>query len=667
MQSHQRHRPSLGLRVVLGAAMLLGPAWGQDPAAEAALQQWEKVRQGPEQGRFAVLSRLGRIDDPAVTAALLAEVGTAQGGYLDAVIRAIGARPRPDAVRPLGEIVLADATPLYTRRNAASAIAAAGNLGIDWLLWALGEGSGKTTPPVRDACLQGLGASKDDRALRALATMALEGSPAQQLEVLRLLGGVRDVPAVTRARELLAGSKDDLLAATAVRQLGEERHGKADLLAAAVADRAGVDPPPAVRAELVQGLCALGASGAFPLLLRLAASEADAVRKACREAAAVVAKDPALIEYLCLQGLNATLPIERQAALRLLREAPPATVRPLVDKVRERLKRPNKADLDLAIGLHEVLAKDPSWKEQVLALARSSDAAIKTVGLDLLRELGAAEGVELAWRSVDHKQWEIRSAAYRLLAEVRDVGSIAVLIPRVEKETGRLEQELNEALFRLTGRRFWQRSAWENWWRQNKAGHALPALASVTNSGATGSSGGGTASYFDIPLVSKRTAFVLDVSGSMAAKIGTDGKRTRLDEAKRQLARAVQDMAEDHFCNLVVYETRIRPVWDRLHPAKAKDKAELQAAIEGLRPTGGTNIHDALEEAFRDPDVDTIYLLTDGQPSAGAITDPNELADEVRRWNRVRQIVIHCVAVGMDSALLKRLAAESGGQYRFVR
>ena len=82
---------------------------------------------------------------------------------------------------------------------------------------------------------------------------------------------------------------------------------------------------------------------------------------------------------------------------------------------------------------------------------------------------------------------------------------------------------------------------------------------------------------------------------------------------------------------------------------------------------GSTNIFDTLERAFADQDVDTIYLLTDGDPSAGRIKDVEGIAEEVRRWNRTRQIVIHCIGIGTDSPLLKRLAAENGGSYKFVR
>ena len=67
--------------------------------------------------------------------------------------------------------------------------------------------------------------------------------------------------------------------------------------------------------------------------------------------------------------------------------------------------------------------------------------------------------------------------------------------------------------------------------------------------------------------------------------------------------------------------------------------------------------------AFEDMKVDTIYLLSDGYPSAGPITDIHQLADEVRLWNARRRIVIHAISIGSDSELLKRLAEESGGTY----
>ena len=67
-----------------------------------------------------------------------------------------------------------------------------------------------------------------------------------------------------------------------------------------------------------------------------------------------------------------------------------------------------------------------------------------------------------------------------------------------------------------------------------------------------------------------------------------------------------------------------------------------------------------------DPNVDTVYLLSDGEPSAGEVINAEDIADEILRWNRLRQIVIHTIGFGIDSQLLQRLADESGGIYRYI-
>jgi hypothetical protein len=35
----------------------------------------------------------------------------------------------------------------------------------------------------------------------------------------------------------------------------------------------------------------------------------------------------------------------------------------------------------------------------------------------------------------------------------------------------------------------------------------------------------------------------------------------------------------------------------------------------------------------------------------------------VRRLNQTRRIALHCVSIGLDSVLMRRLAEENGGHY----
>ena len=61
---------------------------------------------------------------------------------------------------------------------------------------------------------------------------------------------------------------------------------------------------------------------------------------------------------------------------------------------------------------------------------------------------------------------------------------------------------------------------------------------------------------------------------------------------------------------------------------------------------------------------DTIFLMTDGNPSSGKYTDFDDLRDEVLAWNLGRSIRINCVNVGdTDARLLRALAYGSGGVF----
>ena len=91
------------------------------------------------------------------------------------------------------------------------------------------------------------------------------------------------------------------------------------------------------------------------------------------------------------------------------------------------------------------------------------------------------------------------------------------------------------------------------------------------------------------------------------------------------------------------------------------EEESRSARVRG-RPAarGETNIHDALELAFEDERVDTIYLL-DGAPSTGPIVQADELRAEVA-LELGAGVVIHCIAVGQDHRLLKgwpRIRAEN--------
>ncbi len=119
--------------------------------------------------------------------------------------------------------------------------------------------------------------------------------------------------------------------------------------------------------------------------------------------------------------------------------------------------------------------------------------------------------------------------------------------------------------------------------------------------------------------------------------------------------------------NLIYFDTPVNTLLKRMAFARKGIKQRALRSVQALQPQGGTNIHDALWEAFQDRGVDTIYLLSDGSPSAGKITDAAGIAREVARWNQIRRIRIHTISLGSKSPFMAQLAKQSGGKHVWVQ
>ncbi|MEO6593289.1 MAG: VWA domain-containing protein [Planctomycetota bacterium] len=634
---------------------------------QRAIADYEETAADPAKApmRNRALIWLGEIDHATATDYLQKELTTAGSTpFAATVLEAIGKVPRPTLLDDVLAILHRKAAPVSVRNAAAVAIASLGDRGIDRLL-ELARGKDDASDAVRDAATGTLVDSKHERALRGLAPVLLEGSMSDRLKLLRRMTSVHGVAPVSASRIKLVSDGDLDVAALAWRQLAEEKHDRAKGLTIDVLERVFDLPKASVAADLITGIVLVRDADFYPLLLRYGSVPGGVVQKALRAAAAGAAQDRALIDWLINTGLESAQPGARDAAKLLLQEAPIEAVQPLIAKVRKELRRGKSKSLDLAVGLHELLAKDPSWQDDLLGMLASNDVENRIVGLSLLLELGSSAGVSMAQKYLGNKAWQLRSVAIRYLTRFRDTASIPLLIARFEKEEGRLAYELDQALFAHTGTRCWHKKEWEAWWSKNSAGFMLPHEETVTASVSSG--GGQTISYYDIPLVSSRVAFLVDTSGSMLAPMGTDKKRSRLDVAKEQLTSVLEALPGDHRCNLIHYATDVKAVWDQLRRANEDNKKEILSRVKKLAAAGGTNIFDSIELALADPDVDTIYLLTDGQPTAGRLKATEDILDEVRRQNRARQVVIHCIALGLESDLLKRLAADSGGAYKSVK
>ncbi len=196
---------------------------------------------------------------------------------------------------------------------------------------------------------------------------------------------------------------------------------------------------------------------------------------------------------------------------------------------------------------------------------------------------------------------------------------------------------------------------WREWWQEKRDTFSVPPKMPRLLPKRPRSR------FYGLPVESERVVFVVDESGSMAA--GTTGG-SKLARAISEVKGATSLLAADARVNVIFFQSGFEAWRDDLVPLKPNNRKALRYFLDDREAEGGTNIYDALEMALRMKDVDTICLLSDGEPNMGKFTEPAEILKYVRALNEFRRITIHCVSVGQESRLLSRLAAGSGGRYR---
>ena len=157
--------------------------------------------------------------------------------------------------------------------------------------------------------------------------------------------------------------------------------------------------------------------------------------------------------------------------------------------------------------------------------------------------------------------------------------------------------------------------------------------------------------------------FVLDFSGSMAEPVELRGEGTaaaggpqgtKADLVVRELKKMVMALPDGALVNFVVFSEDVR-IWrgedDRPALVRLDDESRddlLGTYLDGLRPSGPTNLYGALRAAldfggrglydrYYGAGFDTLYVISDGAPSAGEVVDKQEIRRRVREANQLRK------------------------------
>lgn len=282
------------------------------------------------------------------------------------------------------------------------------------------------------------------------------------------------------------------------------------------------------------------------------------------------------------------------------------------------------------------------------------------------------------------KDWHVRTEAIKVLTRFREKRCIPPLIEALGKEKGRMLEDVRRGLEELTGLKMAARPEdWEIWWKANKETFRIrDASGEVVEEPERHEAEQGTiTTYFGKVIRSKKVIFLIDYSQSMKelyfppgtketkVKEDDEEKVRKIDMARKELKKAIEQLKPDVHFNIFFFTGFPQPWKESMVKATPKHREEAIAFLEKGKPAGLTNIFDTLERALGDKKVDTIYLLTDGVPTAGKHKHPrlNEFKMALTELNQHRRVAINTISFGDQTQayrwFLEALAEENFGEY----
>jgi hypothetical protein len=297
--------------------------------------------------------------------------------------------------------------------------------------------------------------------------------------------------------------------------------------------------------------------------------------------------------------------------------------------------------------------------------------------------------------------WQVRVAAAKTLGRMGQMSTVEDLIIRMENEAGRVREECHDALKKITRDDLGRKPKfWRDWWEKEKEKarkrNSVPERPKAPPKKPPEHLGGRDTvtrkpdepTYYGIRVFSESVGYVLDISQSMDSRfvvsksaeqrLGRNFQsHTKIGIAKEELIHSIQALDPRALFNVVLFNSGVRAWKSAPVPANQSNKGRAISLIRNATPDKETNYYDTFLEVFGlQPDeppgprfrktADTMFFLTDGQPTVGDITSTDELLSWFREHNRFAQLRCHVIAFGtkgLDLHFLTTLAKENSGKF----
>lgn len=521
----------------------------------------------------------------------------------------------------------------------------------------------------------------------ALALASLASAQGDLAELERRLGS-HDSDERSEAVRQLARSETPAAVQLLVRALDDESAYVRDLALQSLVDRVRA---PELGTIVLPAFRALGSRGRLTWAFGLGEWRAPL----SLEALGPALKDrEARVREAVLLGLRAVLrrsrtelspakPAEREAA-----EAARAFVAAIDASTWSRLLQPLLRDRDRQVRATavEVLAAGPpaAVGSALDKIPKDRDAFVRLAWL-----AGACDADPDPARAVGmlaDAAWQVRvEAAQQLGRLARRPEQIDALLERWgrEPEGSPAVRAFAEAANAATGMRFGERIVdWQRWWQDAREGWTRPPGNEREEVGA-GAEARTEVAWHGLPVEGGRVVFVLDNSGSMRDPVegpSDQRPRTKRDLVEREFERVLEALPNKVAVDVILFADEVE-VW-KGEPVvlRARDREELRSWVAARPPRGRTNLLAGVLRALAEPEVEAVYLLSDGAPSVGEQIFREDVAERIAERNRLVKARVHTAALlgaaadaaetrrtGRHREFLAQLAADHGGRSIVVR
>ena len=325
------------------------------------------------------------------------------------------------------------------------------------------------------------------------------------------------------------------------------------------------------------------------------------------------------------------------------------------------------------------VAKQPQASEALVKTLGSGDFRLVMAAADIAsmaKDRGFLEPLmNLTKRREYAQRYGFRRCVVDAVAKYPDKTAIDFLVDRLEQSDGQLKYEMALNLQKMTGKDFGGIATdWRSWWQKNRDDFVFSSRVQASQSVALKVApkpipwDEPRPSFYGMTIYAKRVVFVIDRSGSLNSTVNSE---TRLARAQQELQTAIKALTESDYFNIVAFDDRMEVFQTKLVQATDGNKLDGIRFGYGLEPRGDTACYEPLKMGLdASNDLELMLFLSDGEPNAGALVDPQAIVVAIANHNLTQRTTIN--TLGIDArfaheAFLKNLAEKNYGKLLLLR